>query len=216
MATMLNRANRATGYATYADLQNTESTPSSTPGGPVSAPSAVTPARSRETYQTPSYDARPVQSSSSSSPQHHSSANNRNHHMSMPPPALVHQIPSSMTEWRQLRERFPLMVLYIWKDSCLPCLKVKPAFERMAAELYRQFPTQALCVKDQIDDAHRLGEESPSFVHWKMCHAVPFFIIYENGQIRHKLTGFDEKQLRSFIQQSVTDLNRQGRLFAEN
>ncbi|NDE16420.1 thioredoxin [bacterium] len=145
---------------------------------------------------------------------HHSSNANSHHtnHTNLAPehpsmvPRLVFPVPETMSEWRAWRAHFPLIVLYVWKESCMPCLKVKPAFERLAVELAQRFPGRTLCAKDQIDDAHRREEDTPTFAHWKMCHAVPFFIVFQNGQMVDQLTGYDERQLRAMIEKAIQQL----------
>jgi len=120
--------------------------------------------------------------------------------------SLVKTVPKSMNEWRQILSSYPLVILYIWKESCMPCTKVKPFFERLAQELYHFFSYQCLCVKEQIDYAHEAPDSSPQFAHWKMCQAVPFFIIYENGKIQHRITGFSEGEIRQKLRESIQRL----------
>lgn len=179
-------------YATFADL----------PDG--SGDKRNTFSASSPSYPPPKA---PVAQLSSASPTTHLSTANAP--PSAPPsahPRLVFPVPETMKEWRAWRAHFPLLVLYVWKESCMPCLKVRPAFERLAAELAQRFPGRTLCASDQIDDAHRRQEDTPTFAHWKMCHAVPFFLVFHNGQIVDQLTGYDERQLRTMIENVIQKL----------
>jgi len=121
------------------------------------------------------------------------------------------QIPSSMETWRQWLSQQDIVILYIWKESCLPCHKSMEELEWMAeyyASKERNLPsTLKLCfVKDQIDTEYVQDVSSPSYVHWRMCEAVPFFLIYVQNQIQYQLTGFQRKELLDCIEHSITEV----------
>jgi hypothetical protein len=106
-----------------------------------------------------------------------------------------------MKEWRKLLESCPLVILYIWKQSCVPCTNAGRKYEELARHYTMKYGIgNVLFVKDQIDGEHVQDETSPSFAHWRICEAVPFYMIYVNNKLFTSQTGFIQEDLCSAIE----------------
>jgi hypothetical protein len=115
--------------------------------------------------------------------------------------SAVVTVPPTMKEWRKLLESCPLVILYIWKQSCVPCTNAGRKYEELARHYTMKYGIgNVLFVKDQIDGEHVQDETSPSFAHWRICEAVPFYMIYVNNKLFTSQTGFIQEDLCSAIE----------------
>jgi thiol-disulfide isomerase/thioredoxin len=123
--------------------------------------------------------------------------------ISRPDLSAVQKIPSSMTEWRSLLNKHPLVVLYIWKQSCVPCANAGKKFEDIARFYTMKYGLgNVLFVKDQIDSEDVQEETTPSYAHWRICEAVPFFMIYIKNKLFTTQTGFIKEDLCQAIEKA--------------
>lgn len=119
-------------------------------------------------------------------------------------------IPSNLVEWKILVRDHPIVLLYIWKQSCMPCVQIKNRFEQWIGSLkqrYRDDQGWMLFVKDCLDrDGPQPQEGTPSAVHNRMAQMVPFYILYYDNQIVYKHAGFEPHVLEEYIDMCVQDL----------
>ena len=123
--------------------------------------------------------------------------------ISRPELSAVRKIPSNMGDWRSLLNKHPLVVLYIWKQSCVPCGNAGKKFEDIARHYTMKYGLgHVLFVKDQIDSEEVQDETSPSYAHWRICEAVPFFMIYIKNKLFTTQTGFIKEDLCQAIEKA--------------
>lgn len=117
--------------------------------------------------------------------------------------SAVRKIPSTMSEWRNLLGQYPLVVLYIWKQSCVPCTNSGRKFEEIARHYTMKYGLgNVLFVKDQIDAEEVQDETTPSYAHYRICEAVPFFMIYIQNKLFTTQTGFVKEELCEAIEKA--------------
>lgn len=84
-------------------------------------------------------------------------------------------IPEDFEEWKHIVETVPVIVLYMWSDSCRPCHLVRDKFEAVASILQNE---NILFFKDNID--------KPASIHKNQVDVVPtFFIICDGHEMEH-------------------------------
>ena len=119
-------------------------------------------------------------------------------------------IPSDLKEWKGLVKSHPIVLLYVWKQSCLPCVQIKNRYEEWLHSLRRKYRDDRgimLFVKDCLDrDGGLPVEGTPSAVHNRMAQMVPFFILYYNNHIVFRHAGFEPAILEEYIDMCVSDL----------
>lgn len=112
--------------------------------------------------------------------------------------------------WRLVLRTHPIVVLYIWKQSCLPCIRNKHPLERWAASVKQRLGdanNNILFVKDCLDrgGAPVPTEGTPSATHNRMASMVPFLVIYYNSKIVYSMAGFEPEALDKYIDMCYDD-----------
>jgi len=118
-------------------------------------------------------------------------------------------LPNDLKTWKTVVSNHPIVVLYIWKQSCNPCVMIKNRFEKWATSIkqrYGDVNNIVLFVKDCLDQHGPVPPDgTPSFVHNRMANMVPYFIIYFNNNIVFKHAGFESGILENFIDMCMTE-----------
>lgn len=119
-------------------------------------------------------------------------------------------IPSNLKEWKDIVRHFPIVLLYVWKKSCMPCVQIKNRYEAWLHTLRERYGDEAgtmmLFVKDCLDrDGPLPPEGTPSAVHNRMAQMVPYFILYYNNNIVFRHAGFEPPILEESIDMCVSD-----------
>lgn len=116
---------------------------------------------------------------------------------------LTIDMPNDLKTWKEIVSRHPIVVLYVWRQSCNPCVMLKNRYEKWVHEIkqrYNDYNNTILFVKDCLDrDGPMPPEGTPSAVHNRMANMVPYFIIYYNNSIVFRHTGFETKHLEGYI-----------------
>jgi len=120
-------------------------------------------------------------------------------------------IVDDLSTWRLILRTHPIVVLYIWKQSCLPCIRNKHPLEKWASSVKERLGdsnNNVLFVKDCLD---RGGvpiptEGTPSATHNRMASMVPFLVIYYDGKIVYSMAGFEPEVLDKYIDMCYEDL----------
>ena len=118
-------------------------------------------------------------------------------------------IPDRLDEWKAIVRRHPIVLLYVWKQSCMPCLQIKNRYEQWLHSLkkkYNDTDNAILFVKDCLDRYGPLPPEgTPSAVHSRMANAVPFFILYYDNRIVYRHARFEPVILEEYLDICVQD-----------
>lgn len=119
-------------------------------------------------------------------------------------------IPSNLTDWKSMVSQHPIVLLYVWKQSCLPCVQIKNRYEQWLHSLRQKYNDDSgvmLFVKDCLDrDGGSPIEGTPSAVHNRMAQMVPFFILYYNNTIVFRHAGYEPQILEEYIDMCAKDL----------
>lgn len=127
-------------------------------------------------------------------------------------PVVLGQIPLEMAPWNEILLSHDVYVLYIWKMSCAPCLSVANEYPRLASYFSQQADKAGNVRigfgKDQIDECQD-KPTSPSYAHWRVCEAVPMFLVYKRGKLFGQVTGFDKKELIPLIHRAIDEVHQE-------
>lgn len=86
-----------------------------------------------------------------------------------------YDIPTDPRQWREILDRTPVIVLYMWSDTCRPCHMIRDKFEMMAHRFQNE---NVLFFKDNID--------LPTSFHKNQVEVVPtFFILCDGQELNH-------------------------------
>lgn len=84
-------------------------------------------------------------------------------------------VPTDIQEWKQIVSSTPVIVIYLWSESCRPCHLVRDKYEKLASQLQSE---DIRFYKDCID-------LETSF-HRQQVDVVPtFFILCDGHELRH-------------------------------
>ena len=84
-------------------------------------------------------------------------------------------VPEDFQEWKYIVDTIPVIVLYMWSDSCRPCHLVRDKFEALASVMQNE---NILFFKDNID--------KPTSFHKEQVDVVPtFFLICDGHEMEH-------------------------------
>jgi hypothetical protein len=118
-------------------------------------------------------------------------------------------LPNDLKSWKKMVSMHPIVVLYIWKQSCGPCVLIKNKYEKWVLSMkkkYNDTNNTILFVKDCLDkDGPFPTEGTPSSVHNRMAPMVPYFIVYYNSKMVFKHAGFEAPILELNIDTCVED-----------
>jgi len=90
---------------------------------------------------------------------------------------VSYDIPTDIDQWKQIVSNTPVIVIYLWSETCRPCLLVRDKFERLAKDLQSE---NILFFKDNID--------LPTSFHKRQVEVVPtFFILSDGHELRHPI-----------------------------
>jgi thioredoxin 1 len=82
------------------------------------------------------------------------------------------------------------VLLDVWKDGCMPCLRMNPTIEKLDSEL-----SDVLFVKMKADDNVEYA------VSELKVRSAPTFILFDNGVELKRTSGYiSEVEMRNFIQ----------------
>lgn len=118
------------------------------------------------------------------------------------------KVPLSFPEWRHILKENDIVVLYIWKESCVPCHHAADEFcimNRYYHSVERPLPSsiRLLFITDQIDPHCVEDPQCPSHAHWRLCEAVPYFMIYVQNQLVYRQAGFDRRTIVTTIEEAI-------------
>lgn len=90
-------------------------------------------------------------------------------------PRVSRDIPTNFEEWKSIIRNTPVVVIYMWSNSCRPCHMVRDKYERLATEFQNE---NVLFFKDNID--------LPTSFHRNNVDVVPtFFILCDGHELQH-------------------------------
>lgn len=113
---------------------------------------------------------------------------------------ISYDIPTDIEQWREIVSKTPVIVIYMWSDSCRPCHLIRDKFETLAHQFQNE---NILFFKDNID--------LPTSFHKNQVEVVPtFFLLCDGRELRHPTyksvyTGWSQEMIESLryhIQQS--------------
>ena len=116
-------------------------------------------------------------------------------------------VPTDMEEWKHIVRTTPVIVLYLWSNSCRPCHLVRDKFERLAQEIQDD---NIRFYKDNID--------MPTSFHRNQVEVVPtFYILCDGHELKNPehpsiFHGWDQSMRASIqfhLSQSKNLLQRQ-------
>lgn len=86
-----------------------------------------------------------------------------------------YDIPTDVGQWREIVGKTPIIVLYMWSDTCRPCHLIRDKFEKLAHQFQNE---NVLFFKDNID--------LPTSFHKRQVEVVPtFFILCDGHELDH-------------------------------
>lgn len=112
-------------------------------------------------------------------------------------------VPTDRNRWMDIVNRAPVIVLYMWSETCRPCLLVRDKFEAMAHRFQNE---HVLFFKDNID--------LPTSFHKQQIEVVPtFFILCDGKELHHPTyksvyTGWNENDIKDSIQYHISQSTR--------
>lgn len=86
-------------------------------------------------------------------------------------PRLSKDVPVDFNEWKEIVNRTPVIVLYLWSENCRPCLMIRDKFEALASQYQNEY---VRFYKDNID--------APMSFHRGQVEAVPAFFLLVDGK----------------------------------
>jgi hypothetical protein len=86
-------------------------------------------------------------------------------------PRVSQDVPSDFSEWKQIVQSTPVIVLYLWSEGCRPCSLIRDKYEALASKYQSE---NILFFKDNIDN--------PMSFHRGQVEAVPAFFLLVDGQ----------------------------------
>jgi len=107
-------------------------------------------------------------------------------------PRVSKDVPQDFTEWRQVVDTAPVIVLYLWSDHCRPCHLIRDKYENMARRLQSE---GVVFYKDNID--------LPTSFHREQVEVVPtFFVLCDGKEMNHpvykaRFQGWNESMAES-------------------
>jgi len=113
-----------------------------------------------------------------------------------------YDIPTDPDEWRQILSKVPVIVIYMWSETCRPCLLIRDKFEALAHQFQNQ---NVLFFKDNID--------LPTSFHKRQVEVVPtFFLLCDGHELNHPVhksvyNGWSE-QIKNSIQYHISQSTR--------
>lgn len=85
-------------------------------------------------------------------------------------------IPTDMRQWKEIVSKTPVVVVYMWSDTCRPCHLIRDKFEQLAHQF--QDEGNVLFFKDNID--------LPTSFHRDQVDVVPtFFLLCDGRELKH-------------------------------
>lgn len=115
---------------------------------------------------------------------------------------VSYDIPTNLEQWKDIISRTPVIVIYMWSDSCRPCHLIRDKFERMAHQFKND---HVLFFKDNID--------LPTSFHRDQVDVVPtFFLICDGRELKHPVyksvyNGWAD-QIYESVQYHISQSNR--------
>lgn len=88
---------------------------------------------------------------------------------------ISYDIPTDPNQWREIISKTPVIVLYMWSDTCRPCHMIRDKFEKLAHQFQNE---NILFFKDNID--------LPTSFHKNQVEVVPtFFLLCDGLELKH-------------------------------
>ena len=84
---------------------------------------------------------------------------------------VSYDIPTDLEDWKEIVAQTPVIIVYMWSNSCRPCHLIRDKFEQMAHQFQND---NVLFFKDNID--------LPTSFHRKQVDVVPTFFILCDGR----------------------------------
>lgn len=107
---------------------------------------------------------------------------------------VSYDIPTDLSQWKTIVSQTPVIVIYMWSDTCRPCHLIRDKFERVAHMFQNE---NVLFFKDNID--------LPTSFHKTQIDVVPtFFLLCDGRELKHPVyksiyNGWSE-QIKDSIQ----------------
>lgn len=90
---------------------------------------------------------------------------------------VSYDIPTDINEWKEIISKMPVIVIYLWSETCRPCLLVRDKFEALAHQFQNE---NVLFFKDNID--------LPTSFHKRQVEVVPtFFLLCDGHELDHSV-----------------------------
>lgn len=88
---------------------------------------------------------------------------------------ISYDIPTDVEQWKQVVSQTPVIVIYMWSNTCRPCHLIRDKFEQLAHMFQND---NVLFFKDNID--------LPTSFHKNQIDVVPtFFLLCDGRELKH-------------------------------
>lgn len=88
---------------------------------------------------------------------------------------VSYDIPTNMEDWKEIVSETPVIIVYMWSNSCRPCHLIRDKFEQLAHQFQNE---HVLFFKDNID--------LPTSFHRNQVDVVPtFFLLCDGRELKH-------------------------------
>lgn len=109
-----------------------------------------------------------------------------------------YDIPTDREQWKQIVSQTPVIIIYMWSDTCRPCHLIRDKFENLVHMFQNE---NVLFFKDNID--------LPTSFHKAQVDVVPtFFLLCDGRELQHPVyksiyNGWSD-QLKDSIQYHIS------------
>ena len=118
-----------------------------------------------------------------------------------------YDIPTDMNQWKEIVSKTPVIVIYMWSNTCRPCHMIRDKYEMLAHQFQNK---NVLFFKDNID--------LPTSFHKRQIEVVPtFFLLCDRHEMNHPeyksvYNGWSEEELKKSIQYHMSQSTRMNQM----
>jgi thioredoxin-like negative regulator of GroEL len=110
-----------------------------------------------------------------------------------------YDIPTDIEQWKEIVSMTPVIVIYMWSDTCRPCHMIRDKFEALVHQYQND---KVLFFKDNID--------LPTSFHKNQVEVVPtFFLLCDGRELDHPtyksvFTGWSAKDVEESLKYHIS------------
>lgn len=114
-----------------------------------------------------------------------------------------YDVPADINQWKEIVSKTPVIVIYMWSNTCRPCHMIRDKYEMLAHQFQNK---NVLFFKDNID--------LPTSFHKRQIEVVPtFFLLCDGHELNHPeyksvYNGWSEEDLKKSIQYHISQSTR--------